>query len=56
MRIIQVSPYSWDVAGGVQVHIRQLTRHLRERGHDVLVLAPGDTPGWQEDACIVVAP
>ena len=53
MRIIQVSPYSWDVAGGVQVHIRQLTRHLRERGHDVLVLAPGDTPGWQEDACIV---
>ncbi len=45
MRIIQVSPYSWDAPGGVQIHIRQLTRHLQERGHDVLVLAPGDSPG-----------
>ncbi len=45
MRIIQVSPYSWDAPGGVQIHIRQLTRHLQERGHEVLVLAPGDTPG-----------
>lgn len=53
MRIIQVSPYSWDALGGVQIHIRQLTRHLRNRGHEVIVLAPGDTPGWQEHACIV---
>lgn len=45
MRIIQVSPYSWDAPGGVQIHIRQLTRHLQGRGHDVLVLAPGDHPG-----------
>jgi phosphatidyl-myo-inositol alpha-mannosyltransferase len=45
MRIIQVSPYSWDAPGGVQIHIRQLTRHLQARGHDVLVLAPGDSPG-----------
>ena len=45
MRIIQVSPYSWDAPGGVQIHIRQLTRHLQERGHEVLVLAPGDVPG-----------
>lgn len=53
MRIIQVSPYSWDALGGVQIHIRQLTKHLQKRGHEVLVLAPGDTPGRQEDACIV---
>lgn len=53
MRIIQVSPYSWDALGGVQIHIRQLTKHLQKRGHEVLVLAPGDTPGWQEGACIV---
>jgi phosphatidylinositol alpha-mannosyltransferase len=53
MRIVQVSPYSWDVPGGVQAHIRQLTRHLRTRGHEVLVLAPGDTPGWHNDARIV---
>jgi phosphatidyl-myo-inositol alpha-mannosyltransferase len=45
MRIIQVSPYSWDAPGGVQIHIRQLTKHLQERGHEVLVLAPGDAPG-----------
>jgi phosphatidylinositol alpha-mannosyltransferase len=44
MRIIQVSPYSWDAPGGVQIHIRQLTRHLQDRGHEVLVLAPGDVP------------
>jgi phosphatidylinositol alpha-mannosyltransferase len=53
MRIIQVSPYSWDALGGVQVHIRQLTRHLQRRGHEVLVLAPGDTPGFQDDAQII---
>ncbi|MBK8058760.1 MAG: glycosyltransferase family 4 protein [Gemmatimonadetes bacterium] len=29
----------------MQIHIRQLTRHLQERGHEVLVLAPGDVPG-----------
>jgi phosphatidylinositol alpha-mannosyltransferase len=53
MRIVQISPYSWDTPGGVQVHIGQLTHHLRERGHDVLVLAPGDSPGFREGARIV---
>lgn len=53
MRIIQVSPYSWDAPGGVQIHIRQLTRHLQERGHEVLVLAPGDVPGTHGHVHIV---
>lgn len=53
MRIIQVSPYSWDAPGGVQIHIRQLTKHLQERGHEVLVLAPGDVPGEREHVHIV---
>ena len=53
MRILQVSPYSWDAPGGVQIHIRQLTKHLQERGHEVLVLAPGDTPGAYEHVHIV---
>jgi phosphatidylinositol alpha-mannosyltransferase len=56
MRIVQISPYSWDAPGGVQVHVGQLSRHLRERGHDVLVLAPGDRPGFREDARIVGRP
>ena len=44
MRIVQVSPYSWDVPGGVQVHVRQLTAHLESRGHEVHILAPGRPP------------
>jgi phosphatidylinositol alpha-mannosyltransferase len=56
MRIIQVSPYSWDAHGGVQAHVRQLARHLEARGHEVLVLAPGTTPGWHDGACIIGRP
>jgi len=41
VRIVQACPYAWDVPGGVQVHVRQLSEHLRERGHDVTVLSPG---------------
>jgi phosphatidylinositol alpha-mannosyltransferase len=41
MRIAQVCPYSWSARGGVQSHVRHLSRHLRDRGHDVLVLAAG---------------
>ena len=56
MRIVQISPYSWDVPGGVQVHIGQLSHHLRERGHDVVVLAPGESPGFRDGARIVGRP
>ncbi|MFC4944583.1 glycosyltransferase family 4 protein [Pseudonocardia sp. GCM10023141] len=40
MRIGLVCPYSLDVAGGVQAHVMGLAGALRERGHDVNVLAP----------------
>jgi len=42
-----VCPYSWDIPGGVQAHVRDLAEHLIALGHDVSVLAPGDedTPG-----------
>jgi phosphatidylinositol alpha-mannosyltransferase len=40
VRIVQACPYAWDAPGGVQVHVGQLASHLRERGHDVLVVAP----------------
>ncbi|MFF2022771.1 glycosyltransferase family 4 protein [Streptomyces sp. NPDC058171] len=42
MRIGIVCPYSWDVPGGVQFHIRDLAEHLIGRGHEVSVLAPAD--------------
>ncbi|GHJ38860.1 glycosyltransferase family 4 protein [Streptomyces sp. TS71-3] len=42
MRVGIVCPYSWDVPGGVQFHIRDLAEHLIGRGHEVSVLAPAD--------------
>ncbi|HEY4421381.1 MAG TPA: glycosyltransferase family 4 protein, partial [Pseudonocardia sp.] len=42
MRIGIACPYSWDVPGGVQQHIRDLAETLIELGHDVSVIAPAD--------------
>jgi phosphatidyl-myo-inositol alpha-mannosyltransferase len=42
MRIGIVCPYSFDVAGGVQYHVRDLAEHLIGVGHQVSVLAPAD--------------
>ena len=42
MRIGLVSPYSFDVPGGVQFHIRDLAEYLVRAGHHVSVLAPAD--------------
>ena len=42
MRIGIVCPYSWDIPGGVQAHVRDLAEKLLELGHHVSVLAPGD--------------
>ena len=42
MRIGIVSPYSFDVPGGVQNHIVDLAEALIGLGHDVSVLAPAD--------------
>ncbi len=42
MRIGIVCPYSWDIPGGVQAHVRDLAEQLLGLGHTVSVLAPGD--------------
>lgn len=42
MRIGIVCPYSWDIPGGVQAHVRDLAEALQALGHRVSVLAPGD--------------
>jgi len=48
MKIGMVCPYSWDVPGGVQVHIRDLAEEFMARGHEVSVLAPGDDDATME--------
>jgi phosphatidyl-myo-inositol alpha-mannosyltransferase len=42
MRVGIVCPYSWDIPGGVQAHVRDLAEKLIKLGHTVSVLAPGD--------------
>ena len=43
MKIGIVCPYSFDVPGGVQFHVRDLAEHLIAQGHEVSVLAPADS-------------
>jgi phosphatidyl-myo-inositol alpha-mannosyltransferase len=40
VKVALVCPYAWDRDGGVQSHVRSLAGVLRERGHEVTVLAP----------------
>ncbi len=42
MRIGLVCPYSFDVPGGVQFHVRDLAEWLGRHGHAAQVLAPAD--------------
>ncbi len=42
MKVGIVCPYSFDVPGGVQLHIRDLAEKLIDQGHTVGVLAPAD--------------
>jgi len=45
MKIAMISPYSWDFPGGVNKHVEQLSLHLRWRGHQVAIIAPGGEDG-----------
>src|SRR3954454_13818181 len=42
MRVGLACPYTWDVPGGVQAHIRDLAEALIRLGHDVSVITPAD--------------
>ncbi len=42
MRIGLACPYTWDVPGGVQVHVRDLAETLIRMGHEVSVITPVD--------------
>jgi phosphatidylinositol alpha-mannosyltransferase len=52
VRIGIVCPYSFDVPGGVQFHVRDLAEHFLGQGHHACVLAPADNdtplPGYVE--------
>lgn len=53
MRVGLVSPYAWDVPGGVRSHIADLALALQDHGHEIRVLAPAeepaDLPPWVDD-------
>lgn len=42
MKVGIVCPYSFDVPGGVQFHVRDLAEYLNAAGHEASVLAPAD--------------
>src|SRR3954447_25912619 len=42
MRVGLACPYTWDVPGGVQAHIRDLAETLISLGHEVSVITPAD--------------
>jgi phosphatidylinositol alpha-mannosyltransferase len=42
MRIGLVCPYTWDIPGGVQYHVRDLAQTLIAGGHHVQVLTPAN--------------
>ena len=56
MRIGIVCPYSWDIAGGVQFHIRDLAQELIDRGHEVSVLAPAENSETLPDFLVSAGP
>jgi phosphatidylinositol alpha-mannosyltransferase len=54
VRIGLACPYTWDVPGGVQVHVRDLAETLLRLGHEVSVITPVDDedtlPGYAVSA------
>ena len=54
MRIGLACPYTWDIPGGVQVHVRDLAETLIAAGHEVSVITPVDDedelPSYAVDA------
>lgn len=55
MRIGMVSPYAWDVPGGVQAHIRDLANYFRANGNEVSILAPAVDEESLKDDYVVSA-
>lgn len=56
MKIALVSPYDWDVPGGVNTHVHALALQLRARGHVVKILAPAGHPPDDPDVIAIGYP
>jgi len=54
LKIGMVSPYGWDLPGGVQIHIRDLAEYFLAKGHEVSVLTPAIEdellPSWVQSS------
>ena len=54
LKIGMVSPYGWDLPGGVQMHIRDLAEYFKAKGHEVSVLTPAIEdeflPSWVQSS------
>jgi phosphatidyl-myo-inositol alpha-mannosyltransferase len=55
MRIGLVCPYTWDVPGGVQEHVRGLADALIDLGHYVSVIAPANEDELIEPGYVIPA-
>ncbi|MSZ54309.1 MAG: glycosyltransferase, partial [Actinobacteria bacterium] len=55
IKVGMVCPYGWDNPGGVQTHIRELTQHLLDEGHEVSVFAPVTNEGNIDEPWLVNA-
>jgi len=49
MKIALVSPYDYPFPGGVTNHVRHLSQHFREHGHDVRILAPSSNRNLERE-------
>lgn len=56
MKIALVSPYDWNVPGGVNTHVAALALQLRARDHAVKVLAPAVRPVDDPDVITIGRP
>jgi phosphatidylinositol alpha-mannosyltransferase len=54
LKIGMVSPYGWDLPGGVRMHIRDLAEYFMAKGHEVSVLTPAIEdellPSWVQSS------